>query len=501
MFQTLGWMDQLVFLTMVLASIGIGLYWSRKNRSLEAYLLGERNLPWWAILGSIVATETSTATVLSVPGYGYGAVGLSFLQLAMGLMLGRILVAVFFLPAYFSGQLTSAYQVLGRRFGTPTCRVASSIFLVARNLGDGLRLYLAALVMQALLGWSVAACCLVVGLVTIVYTFYGGMRSIVWNDCFQWCVYMLGGVVSLWVLIQLLPDGWSGLYRFGQEQDKWRIFRFGSGHEYSFWGGLLGGAVLSLATHGTDQMMVQRYLSARSRGDATKAVLCSGLVVFVQFTLFLLIGVALAAYYSQAAAGPQPPEKADQVFAHFIIHVFPANTGMVGLLLAAIVAATLSTLSSSLNSSASAVLNDFLLPRPTAAGVAASGDTARWLPLTRWLTVAFGGLQISIGILAQWTVASVIDNSLRIAGFAGGLILGLFVLGVATRRVGQTSALVGCGVGLAGLLLVELVGHARGQSLAVPWVALLGATGTIVAGYLASFFLPGPQPGQASSSD
>ena len=197
--------------------------------------------------------------------------------------------------------------------------------MVARNLGDGLRLYLAASVLQILVGWPLPFSALVVGAVTIVYTFFGGMRSVVWNDCIQFVIYMLGGIASVFVIVANIPGGWSTLWEFCEAHNKLQVFDFDWNAKYSFWGGLFGGAFLTIGTHGTDQMMVQRYLSARSQRDAGRALLASGFVVLAQFALFLFIGVELAAYYSQANLADMP-EKADQVFAHFIIHVFPRNT-------------------------------------------------------------------------------------------------------------------------------------------------------------------------------
>jgi solute:Na+ symporter, SSS family len=486
MLTSLGTVDLVVLVMAVTASVFFGLSLRGRNTSVQAYLLGDRNLPWWAILGSIVATETSTATVLSVPGEGYGPTGMRFLQLALGYIVGRTLVVSVLLPLYFRGQLFSAYQVLGMRFGEGAKRTASSIFLIARNLGDGLRLYLAALVVQQLVGWPLAFSCCVVGAVTIAYTYFGGMRSVVWNDCIQFVIYMLGGLVSLFVIVAHLPGGWQTLWEYSAAYDKLTFIDFDLSQKYSFWGGLIGGAVLTIGTHGTDQMMVQRYLSARSQGDAARAILLSGLVVFAQFALFLFIGVELAAYYHHAPGGG--PEKADQVFAHFIIHVFPKNTGLVGLMLAAILAAAMSTLSSSLNSSASALMNDFVIPRQAAAGRAS--EPSALVLQTRRLAIAFGIIQIIIAVFAQQLGETVVNNALRIAGFSAGLILGLFALGIFTRRVDQRAALVGCLAGLVTLMGVQFVGPYYDLMIGVPWLALIGTTSTFTAGVAASIRIP-----------
>ncbi len=484
---SIGLFDFAVLIAAVSISIGVGLLLSGKSTTVESYLLGDRNLPWWAILGSIVATETSTATVLSVPGEGYGPTGMRFLQMAIGYICGRWIVVSVLLPLYFRGSLSSAYQVLGNRFGENVKRLASVIFLIARNLGDGLRLYLAATVLQTLVGWPLWFSAVVVGVITIIYTFFGGMRSVVWNDCIQFVIYMFGGIVSLFVIAAYIPGGWTELWSFCEANQKLQVIDFDWNAKYSFWGGLLGGGFLTIGTHGTDQMMVQRYLSARSRTDAGRALFASGFVVFAQFALFLFIGVELAAYYDSNLT-IAAPDRADQVFAHFIVNVFPKNTGLVGLMLAAIMAAAMSTLSSSLNSSASAVINDFLIPMRKASGRDASAG--KLLSQTRFLAVGFGLLQILIGIFAQRIGDTVVSNALKIAGFSSGLILGLFALGVFTQRVGQAAAMIGCCAGFALLMLAQFVGPQFSFVLSVPWLALVGASSTFGIGLLVSYLIP-----------
>ncbi|HUE74111.1 MAG TPA: sodium:solute symporter [Pirellulaceae bacterium] len=495
----LGFIDLVVLLVYLATAIFIGVVVRGKSKDIESYLLGDRNLPWWAILGSIVATETSTATVLSVPGEASGIPGQTagsgflFLQLALGYIIGRTIIVCVLLPLYFRGKLFTAYQVLDQRFGQMTRQAASLLFLVTRNLGDGLRLFLAAIVLQELAGlpfvWSVVA----MGAVTIVYTFLGGMRSVVWNDCIQLVIYMLGGIAAVFIIAASIDGGWQELFRYAREHDKFRMFdlRLLISEPYTLWAGLIGGAVLTIGTHGTDHMMVQRYLSARSQTDAGRAVLASGLVVFVQFALFLFIGIELSAYYAQH------PEfefaKADKVFAHFIGHAFPQGTGLVGLMLAAILASAMSTLSSSLNSSASALVNDFYVPwrrKPA--------TPEHLFFVTRGLTVVFGVLQTLIGIWALGLGETVVKNALTIAGFSAGLLLGVFALGVLTRRAGQTAALVGGAVGLGVLSfvqfgvpwLIEQQYLAADFKVAFPWLALIGASATFLAGWIVSWFVP-----------
>ena len=486
----LGAVDVVVLVAFLAVSIVVGVFAAGRIRSLDAYLLGDRDLPWWVVLGSIVATETSAATVLSVPGEGFGPAGMRFLQLPIGFMLGRLFIVRFLLPLYFQGELHTAHEVLRDRFGPLVQRAAAVLFLVARTLGDGLRLFLAALVLQQLTGLPLAWNVVSMGAVTILYTVLGGLRSVAWNDCLQLVIYVLGGIIAVFVIASRIPGGWPAAWEFAAAHDKLRVFDFSFdlSNPTTFWAGLLGGAVLSIGTHGTDHMMVQRYLSSRSRGEAARAVVASGVVVFLQFALFLGIGVLLAAFHG--LGGEQPPARPDEVFAAFIVGHFPANTGLIGLLLAAILAAAMSTTASSLNASASSLVHDVWLPLRSASGRREPLSPAAALALSRRLTAAFGVVQVAVGIAAAGVDASVVSRALTIAGWSAGLLLGVFLLGVATRRVGQGAALVGVACGAAALGVVQFVLPGQGVRIAWPWFALVGAATTFVAGAVAALVIP-----------
>lgn len=473
----LGIIDLLVLIVAMAASVLIGLKVAGKNNSVESYLLGDRNLPWWAILGSIVATETSAATVLSVPGIGYGSTGFAFLQLALGYILGRWIVVVFLLPNYLNGNLVSAYEILRRRFGIATTRLASMLFLVTRNLGDGLRLYLAAMVLQQLVGWPIVPSALAIGAVTLLYTYFGGMRSVVWNDCIQLVIYLSGCMVAAILLVSALPEGWTSYREYMDATDKWKWvdLDMSLSKPYTLLAGLIGGTFLSLGSHGTDQIMVQRYLSARSKQHAAAAILLSGVFVFLQFALVLWIGTLLGAFHAQV---PLPNGISnDQVFAHYITNYFPTNTGLIGLMLAAILAATMSTLSSSLSSSASSAYSDLWL---TALKHSPSEASKMWF--TRLATLVFGVLQIAIGIWASTFSNSVVSNALTIAGFSSGVLLGWFFLGLFQPRVGQRAAIAGGAIGLSVLLWIQFLLNRPDQiQISFPWLPCIGSLVTFTA--------------------
>ena len=328
------------------------------------------------------------------------------------------------------------------------------------------------------------------GAVTILYTVFGGLRSVAWNDCLQLVIYVVGGIVAVFVIVARIPGGWPAAWEFAVAHDKLRVFdlSFDLTNPMTLWAGLVGGAVLSLGTHGTDHMMVQRYLSSRSFSEAARALVTSGVVVVLQFALFLGIGVLLAAFHG--IGGATPPARPDEVFAAFIVGQFPQNTGLIGLLLAAILAAAMSTTASSLNASASARVHDVWLPLRAATGRRAPLEPAPALALSRWLTAGFGLVQVAGGIAAAGVDARVVSRALTIAGWSAGLMLGVFLLGVATRRVGQGAALVGAACGAVALATVQFVLPGRGLTIAWPWFAAIGAATTFAAGVAAALIIP-----------
>ncbi len=462
-----------VIVVYVVGCTALGARIGAKSKGLKGYFLGESDIPAWAVMISIVATETSTATFLSVPGVAYRG-DFTYLQLALGYILGRCVVATVLLPSYFRGEIYTAYEVLQTRFGGPTRTTASVLFLVTRSLADGLRLFLAATVLQLLTGWPISAAIVVVAAITVVYTFLGGMKAVIWTDVIQFAIYIAGAVIALNILAGKLPGGWSGLVDSAREGGKLRMFdfRFDLTKPFTFWAGLIGGMVLKTATHGADQMMVQRYLSARSQKQAAGALIASGFVIFAQFALFLFIGASLWVFYR--AYPPGDVLTPDRRFTYFIVHYLP--TGVLGLVVAAIFSAAMGTLAGSLNSSASTFVNDLYRP------LTGRTDERHLLRVSRLMTVAWGLVLMAVAMAARRMTTTVVENALAIASFTTGIVLGLFLLGILTRRVGQSAALAGM---LAG---VSAVSYAKfGTPLAWPWYALVGSSTVYAVGLLGSY--------------
>ncbi len=497
----LGTVDVLIVVLYVVGTTLLGGWFSRKQRDLRTYFVGDRNVSWWLVLVSIVATETSTVTFLSVPGLAFDreAGNLTFLQLAFGYVLGRVLIAWLLLPQYFRGELFSAYQLLRERFDVRVQRTASGLFLITRTVADGLRLFLTGLLLHHFTDWNVPASILVMGAATILYTYLGGMQAVIWTDLIQFVIYILGAVLAGVFIVDLLPGGVEQLVTVGAEAGQFTIIdaQFQRQTPYNLWAGLIGGAFFTMASHGADQLMVQRYLCSRSLGQARVAVVLSGVVVLLQFMLFLLIGVGLFALYRAGLLPLRADARNDEVFGAFIVNHLPA--GLVGVVIAAVLAAAMSTLSSSLNSSANALVTDFYKPlRPGA-------DERHFLALSKGLTLFFGVAQVAVA-LAAWLLDSpraIVDQVLGVAGFTMGVILGIFLLGIMKRPVTSTAALLGLLAGFVAVTVVWLPSTWGTTLLAWPWYAPVGALTTVTVALAAHRLSPshgspanrGPQPG------
>jgi SSS family solute:Na+ symporter len=462
--------DWAVVLAYFAGTIWLGSRLGRGQRDLEDYFLAGRRTPWFAASLSIVGTETSTLTFVGVPAIAYTG-NLGFLQVAMGYVLGRLLVAWWLVPAYFEGQIHTAYELLAHRFGDRVRRFSSGVFLVSRVLADGVRLFATALVLQALLPMPLPVAILLVTGVTLYYTMRGGLRAVIWNDAVQLVVYVGGAALAAWILLQGLPGGWSGALPGLEAAGKLGVFDFGWSwtRPYTFWAGIVGGAVLTMATHGTDQMFVQRLLACRSAGDARKAVVTSGVLVFAQMALFLLIGSLLFAFYTEFPPAI-PFASADQVFARFIATELPPGLG--GLVIAAVFAAAMSTLSSSMSSLASASTFDFGRRQ------ARSDESA--LRASRILTAGWAVALAIVAVLARaW--GSVLEVGLTITSITFGPVLGVFGLAVAGRQIREAGVLGAMGVGLAVAAAAHLF-----TSLAWTWLTPLGAAVTFGLGWILS---------------
>ena len=503
-----------VVLLLYLAGITIfGVMFRRSQRTVKDYFLGDKNTSWIVISLSIVATETSTLTLIGVPALAYANYArpelggnFTYLQVVLGYIVARIIISLLFIPAYFRGNLLTAYELLKNRFGVRTKNFAASLFLLMRALAEGVRVFAASLVLSAVLSaslpglpylwlWSI----IIVGVLTLIYTFEGGIAAVIWTDLIQLVIYIGGSLLAAYELLHLVPGGWSGIVAQAATANKFQLvsFKLDLGVPFTFWAGILGGTFLTMASHGTDQLLVQRLLTCRNKRESQKALVLSGFVVLFQFALFLTIGVMLYAYYqnvplqdSTLAANICVANKScDLIFPRFIVQQLPH--GVSGLVIAAIFAAAMSNLSGSLNSLSSSTILDFYKPlmKPNA-------PDQDLLKLSRWLTAAWGIILIAIAMLASsW--GSVFTTGLTIASLVYGPMLGAFLLGVLTKRANQTGVMAGMALSLAFMLFIKIE---FSTSVAWTWYVLIGTVVCFGVGYLVSLLKGAIVPSVAAES-
>ena len=527
-------MDIVVIIAYFCAIFGIGLYAGRRQDSLESYALGNRSLPWWAILASIIAAEISAASFLGTPGEGFVLRNYTYVQLGIGTLLGRIIVGRLFLKPFYKYRVVSIYEYLEKRFGTATRRFASFVFLISRVLASGTRLFFAGILLviaytfitgaeQATEGETVViylAALTFITIVTAIYTTLGGLKAVVWTDVLQASILAVSVISTIIFLIinimgeGTLADAWHTICSTisdtannpcGREHlQPWAVFdtgissartwwedvRYILGSEYTLWSAFLGATFITMATMGTDQDMVQRMLAARDSSTGSRAVILSGVLDMPIVLVFLSCGMLVFVFFS--TRGITPPEKAIEIFPYFIIHYLPA--GLRGLLVAGLLATAMGSLSTALNALATTATRDWYR------GVFRPQATERqMLSAARWLTVGFSALLIIVGSITAWY--SVTDPTIRILpialgifGYTYGSLLGIFLLGMLTRRRGcDTGNIIAMLAGFAVVISLELLSrYALIPPIAFPWRVTIGTAATFTVGLL----FPTPTPKQ-----
>jgi len=501
-------LDGIIVVLYLIGTTMLGVWLGRGQQSARDYFVAGDRIPWWAVLFSVVATETSALTFISIPGLAYIG-NLGFLQVAMGYVVGRIIVSFVLLPRYYQGELVTAYALLERRFGSATRRFASITFMVTRTFGDSVRLFATAIPVGLLIGPLVAPeyvgplSILILGACTVVYTYQGGMRAVIWTDVIQIGVYMGGGIAALLIVGSDVIGGWSQIFTDASVRGQLKVFDLYTGFDrpHTLWAGVIGGAFLSMASHGVDQMIVQRLLATGNLKLARRALIGSGFVVFAQFTMFLIIGVGLYAFYG-GEAFPRP----DAIFPRFIVEVMPP--GLTGIVIAAILAAAMSTISSSINSLAAASVHDLYLPI-----TGRKIDDPGLLRTSKRFTLLWAAILVGGALLYRNEGTPVVTIALSIASFTYGGLLGAFFLGIIVARARQFDAILGMSVGISIMSVVvfatqlstwfpavaPLLAPVRG--IAWPWFVLIGTTLTFGTGLISSLFSSASPPRDASASE
>ncbi|MGI8620083.1 MAG: sodium:solute symporter [Gemmatimonadaceae bacterium] len=494
-------LDLFVLVAYLAGTTWLGIYLGRGQRDAKDYFIAGQRIPWWAILFSVVATETSALTFISIPGVAYLG-NLGFLQVATGYLLGRIVVAYTLLPRYYHGELVTAYALLERRFGLHTRRFASVTFMVTRGFGDSVRIFATAIPIAIIIGpalpegYTRPVSILVLGILTLIYTYHGGMRAVVWTDVVQTVVYLMGGIGAMYLIGQGVDGGWGAIFSQASAAGKLRTIDWYTGFDrpHTIFAGLIGGAFLSMASHGADQLIVQRLLTASSLKDARKALIGSGVAVIAQFALFLTIGIGLWAFFgARKFAAP------DAIFPTFIVENMPP--GMTGLVIAAILAASMSTLSGSINSLGAATTHDIYLPLTKR-----TADDPATLKIGKLFSLLWGVVLLTASLLYREQGTPVVIVALSIASFTYGALLGGFFLGILWRRAIQRDAILGMATGIFVMTFVVFSKQLRPllpgidgtlasfSTIAWPWYVLIGTTVTMATGILSSLSHAAPQP-------
>lgn len=490
-------LDLIIIFGYLVGIVLFGSWFARKQQTTTDYFLGDRSVPWWAVAFSIVATETSTITFISVPGIAFARGGnFQFLQLVFGYLAGRIVIALLFIPSYFRGELLTVYQLLDRRFGLKIKMIAASLFVVMRNIADGIRLLLTAIVLAAVYTsfqpsanaeMIVIGSIVLLGVAMIIFTYFGGMEAVIWVEVVQLGIYIAGALAAAVILTNSIEGGFSTALANARQFGKLSLFDFSLDvtKTFTFWAGLIGGCFLTMSTHGTDQYLVQRYLCTDKPKKAATALLTSGAIVLGQFIGFLFIGVLLFSYYhpftepgyATAASTAFPFSGGDRVFPDFITRHMP--TGLSGLVVAAIFAAAMS---SSLNSIAATAVNDLYKPfRP-------QKPDRHYLKVSHVLTLVWGVVQIGVALLIRHQNRSALDQALSIASLINGPVLGVFLVGTFLRRVSEPPALIGMGASIIVMLYVFFA-----TKIAWTWYVFIGSVVTLIVAGVASFaFAPAP---------
>src|SRR5437763_487182 len=487
-------LDFLVLVVYLIGTTILGIWLGRNQRDTKDYFVAGHAIPWWAVLFSVVATETSALTFISIPGLAY-TTNLGFLQIAAGYVLGRIVVAYTLLPRCYQGDLVTAYALLEKRFGVGTRRFASIVFMVTRAFAVSVRVFATAIPIALILGPAVPQryvmplAILVLGALTLIYTYHGGMRAVVWTDVLQTSVYLLGGLAAVFLIGRAVTGGWSAILSQAHDAGKLKLIDvyFGFDKPYTLFAGLIGGAFLSMASHGADQLIVQRLLAASSLKDSRKALIGSGVAVLLQFTLFLMIGIGLYSFY-QARQFAVP----DSIFPTFVVDSMPA--GLRGLLVAAVLAATMSAHSGAMNSLAASTTHDIYLPLS-----GRRADDPRTLRIAKMFTLFWGAALLIIALLYKQQGTPVVVIALSIASFTYGALLGGFFLGMLWKRAVQRDAIAGMGVGIVAMSFVVFAKQMISvfpsmtaplttlSHISFPWYVLIGTTFTVGIGILSSF--------------
>jgi solute:Na+ symporter, SSS family len=480
--------DYIIVAVYLVSITVIGSIISGKQKTSRDYFLGGKDMSWWSVGFSIVASETSTLTFISIPGLAYKS-NMYFLQVAFGYLIGRLLVSVIFIPAYYKGDLETAYDFIGKRFGLSLRKFTSSVFIITRVLASGVRLFATAIPVHIITGLDYTTSIFIIGIFTLIYTYLGGLKAVVAMDVVQLFIYLCGAAASMMIILNHLPNGWSDVVGLATANglNKFEMFNLTSSGSivdflsspYTLIGGLLGGTFLTMASHGTDQLLVQRLLGCKSRWDSQRALMLDAIVIVLQFAFFLVLGLCLYAFYNGVPFQQLGLKSSDEIFPKFIVENLP--TGIAGLVISGVLASAMGSLSSSISSLASSTYLDLF--KMTSKGKSIEpGKEIKW---SRIFTLIWGIALIGGAMLFRDSNSPVVEIGLKIASFTYGGLLGTFFLGLLFKRTTSTDAFIGFIAGLLSMILILYY-----TKIDWTWHTLIGCAVTVIVGNLSAWLIP-----------
>jgi solute:Na+ symporter, SSS family len=479
--------DWIVILVYLLGIIALGVYFGKDQRNTRDYFLGSKNIPWWGIGLSIVAAETSALTIIGVPAMAYDAKSgnMTFIQMVIGYVIARILLAVVMVPHYFKGEIYSPYQLLENSFGPAARRTASVFFLLMETLAAGVRVYVACIPVQLMLGIGVLESIILFVFLSLIYTYIGGVKAVIWTDAVQFGLFLAGGLFTIFYIPTLIDGGFSAVMAEAAAAGKthWLNADFSLQPPINIWMGVLGGTFLVMSTHGAEQLIVQRVLACKNVRDGRRALILSAALIFPLFLIFLTVGVMLWVYYQhQPFAIPIPEARPgikanDFIFPIFMVTAVPHV--LKGFLIVAILSAAMSSVSSAMTALASVSTMDIM--KNLLKG--ARGDEF-FLRFSKRSTVFWAGALILVAFLTRKN-DSVLNAAFALRGLTAGALLGSLMLTLLWRKASSTPVVIAMFAALAVMTYIFLY-----TKIFWPWYTLIGTCVALATAYLARAVLP-----------
>lgn len=471
--------DWVVILVYLVGIVAIGLWLGRDQRTTRDYFLGSRTIPWWGIGMSIVAAETSALTIIGVPTMAYGG-NLAFLQMIIGYVIARIILAVVLVPHYFRGEIYSPYQLFGNAFGPSARQAAAGFFLVMETLAAGVRVYVACIPIQLMLGLTIFQSILIFVGLSLLYTTFGGVKAVIWTDAAQFGLFLLGGLFTLVYIPTLIPGGWSATSQEAAAGGKlqWLNWEFSWGAPFNIWMGVIGGTVQVLSSHGAEQLIVQRVLACRTVAEGRKALVLSAVIIFPLFLIFLLCGAWLWVYYRHFDMAIPLPEARPGIKAYDFIYPIFITTAvphvLKGFLIVAILSAAMSSVSSALTALASVSTMDIMKTLRKVRGTESEAESsAYYLRFSRYSTVAWALVLVGVAYASRETTY-VLSTAFQLRGLTSGALLGGLILAISRVRLSARAVIASMSLSFAGMALI-----AWKTALFWPWYTLIGTLITL----------------------